>query len=199
MALSKIQTGLVDSQTNLTLTTPTLYVGGSGSANLFNDYEEGTFNIAVNVGGTDSDPLSMKYVKIGRMVQVDFQSSSSEQGGVWGPSSLTNAGSGTDIAISTTAGLGQLPFTPAYTGHSPVCSIRSIRTRSGTNLTTGERPVLCWKGGVTQLYMGALRDTDNRYTAYNAVNNGDTGATWEKTNTQSDIKFACTFTYYTND
>lgn len=78
MALSKIQTGLVDSQTNLTLTTPTistgLYIGGSGSANLLDDYEEGTWSpVATPSGGAfNGVTVSGKYIKIGNLVNLQY-------------------------------------------------------------------------------------------------------------------------------
>ena len=78
MALSKIQTGLVDSQTNLTLTTPTistgLYLGGSGSANTLDDYEEGDFTPTLTPGGGSYNGLTLtgKYTKIGRLVSVQM-------------------------------------------------------------------------------------------------------------------------------
>ena len=76
MALSKIQTGLVDSQTNLTLTTPTistgLYLGGSGSANLLDDYEEGTFTptMGSGSGSITTQSNSGQYVKVGNICMI---------------------------------------------------------------------------------------------------------------------------------
>ena len=78
MALSKIQSGLLDSQTNLALTTPNittgLYLGGSGASNLLEDYEEGTFDIRITVGGTlATDAVTCQYTKVGQLVHIDFQ------------------------------------------------------------------------------------------------------------------------------
>jgi len=78
MALSKIQTGLVDSQTNLTLTTPTistgLYLGGSVAANLLDDYEEGTFTPTI-YGSSGGTPVNGDgfYTKIGDIVKITVQ------------------------------------------------------------------------------------------------------------------------------
>lgn len=69
MALTQITgtgIGSVDS-----LTPTTIYLGGSGSANALDDYEEGTWN--PGVGGTATyDHQRATYTKVGNIVSVSF-------------------------------------------------------------------------------------------------------------------------------
>ena len=61
-------TGDLDA-TNLTLSGG-VYLGGTGSANLLDDYEEGTWTPTVNVGSAAN--LTGTYVKIGKLVTLQF-------------------------------------------------------------------------------------------------------------------------------
>ena len=98
MALSKIQSGLLESQTNLALTTPTittgLYLGGSGAANLLDDYEEGTWTPVMGPSGGSFGSQSAygRYTKIGNTVHA------------WGYGQVTNMGSAT-TGINSFSGL----------------------------------------------------------------------------------------------
>ena len=47
-------------------------VGGTGSANLLDDYEEGTFNCSTSSSGYSIASQGGKYTKIGRLVHVNF-------------------------------------------------------------------------------------------------------------------------------
>ena len=49
-----------------------LYVGGTGSANQFDDYEEGTWTGSVSVGGGTVSIAEEAYTKIGNIVHVMF-------------------------------------------------------------------------------------------------------------------------------
>jgi len=49
-----------------------LYVGGTGSANHLDDYEEGTFTPACGGSGTTYNAQTGRYVKIGRLVYFSF-------------------------------------------------------------------------------------------------------------------------------
>ena len=71
-----------------------IYLGGTGSANLLNDYEEGTWTPTIN-DGTISSPTG-RYTKIGRMVTVTYNYT------------LTTLGSSNSMLI-----VGGLPFTSA--------------------------------------------------------------------------------------
>tara|TARA_R110000822_G_C15312261_1_gene492975 strand:- start:251 stop:1111 length:861 start_codon:yes stop_codon:yes gene_type:complete len=62
-------TGDLDA-TNLTLSGG-VYLGGTGSANLLDDYEEGTWTPIINVGS--AVVLTGSYVKIGKLVTLQFK------------------------------------------------------------------------------------------------------------------------------
>jgi hypothetical protein len=47
-----------------------IYVGGTGSANHLDDYEEGTFTPAISGTGNSNNDNSGRYIKIGKMVTV---------------------------------------------------------------------------------------------------------------------------------
>ena len=50
------------------------YIGGTGSANYLDDYEEGTWTLAQGGQGTWSSPTFVgRYVKIGQMVRVTME------------------------------------------------------------------------------------------------------------------------------
>jgi hypothetical protein len=52
-----------------------IYLGGSGSANLLDDYEEGTWTPAIDPGVSYSGTLTLSgnYTKIGRLVWINFR------------------------------------------------------------------------------------------------------------------------------
>jgi len=60
---------------DLTLDTNGIYLGGTGSANYLDDYEEGTFTPDINLGISSPGYTEQKgnYVKIGRCVYVHLQ------------------------------------------------------------------------------------------------------------------------------
>ena len=82
-----------------------VYLGGTGSANLLGDYEEGTWTPGIQQGGFSSiTVLSATYTKIGRVVCAR--------------ASITFVGSGTTEALY----LNGLPFNVAVNGWTPgVC------------------------------------------------------------------------------
>jgi hypothetical protein len=76
-----------------------IYLGGTGAANLLEDYEEGTWTAGINYGSVVGTAATLSesggsYVKVGRMVTVHFEADVSN----------TNSGSG-DVYITG------LPFT----------------------------------------------------------------------------------------
>jgi hypothetical protein len=96
-----------------------VYLGGTGSANHFDDYEEGTWTVDI-IGSTTAGSYSSIsryawYVKVGRLVTVGF---------VFYGSSGTGAG---DIRISG------LPFTPA--GNTD--AVGSLQYNAGLDLPSG--------------------------------------------------------------
>jgi hypothetical protein len=77
-----------------------IYLGGAGSANALDDYEEGTWTPAVyQAGFTISNPTA-RYTKIGRLVTVTCDCD------------LSGTGNGNDMKISG------LPFTSLSAGHA---------------------------------------------------------------------------------
>jgi hypothetical protein len=75
MAISKITNTGIGTIDDITLSGG-LYVGGTGSANYLDDYEEGTFTLTI--GGSTTNPTTpvtntAHYTKIGSIVYCDFQ------------------------------------------------------------------------------------------------------------------------------
>ena len=81
-----------------------VYLGGTGSANLLNDYEEGTWTPTINDGVIAS--ATGRYTKVGRMVTVTYNYT------------LTTLGSSGSMLI-----VGGLPFTSANNAPGSVGSV----------------------------------------------------------------------------
>jgi hypothetical protein len=101
----------IDSSGNLSVSGG-VYLGGTGSANLLDDYEEGTFTptVTVDSGSVGSVAASGSYIKIGRSVTVSIY-----------------------ISIGTASGalinqVGNIPFTPENTNQQAVGSVRENAT-----------------------------------------------------------------------
>ena len=77
-----------------------VYLGGTGSANLLDDYEEGTWTPTLNAGFTASNINLASYTKIGRLVNIQVD--------------MTVTGTGTTADLY----MGGLPFTNASDGWS---------------------------------------------------------------------------------
>ena len=50
-----------------------IYIGGTGTANHLEDYEEGTWTPTAHSGGSGITTISATYTKIGRIVHVQFR------------------------------------------------------------------------------------------------------------------------------
>ena len=74
---------------DLTLDTNGIYLGGTGSANYLDDYEEGTFSPIFGGGTVSSGTVVGQYTKIGRMVHCVISLYEASISGASGPS-LTN-------------------------------------------------------------------------------------------------------------
>lgn len=87
-----------------------VYLGGTGSANLLDDYEEGTWTPVVDhVSGFSSATITQidaRYTKIGRQVTLEFQFSLNSSSG--------NVSAGDDIVLTS----GCLPFSPSFNAHA---------------------------------------------------------------------------------
>jgi hypothetical protein len=89
------------------------YIGGTGSANYLDDYEEGTWTPAFNTapsGGSISS-LAGQYTKIGRLVYVQLQVA------------------GSSIAIGSYARIQGLPFAATDDADTGTYTLGSIATR----------------------------------------------------------------------
>ena len=95
-----------------------VYLGGTGSANKLEDYEEGTHNITLNQGGVGVNSLyqTWRYTKIGRMVYIE---------GLF----LATSGGDTNVVKIN------LPFT--YLSRSGNTADQIIQTVGSYNVPTG--------------------------------------------------------------
>ena len=102
-------------------------MGGTGSANYLNDYEEGTWTPSINLdaGSISGSSTSGSYVKIGKQVTVTFN---------------VDVGTATSADI---ASIGSLPFTVENTTQKAVGAVReNVNTgymwhvRGNNNATT---------------------------------------------------------------
>ena len=171
-----------------------VYLGGTGSANKLDDYEEGTFEIKIVSGSFTSAARTCKYVKVGRQVTVTMGNGggTGSAGTYWGDNGQA---AGSNVSVSTATGYGQLPFTPAQICYGDFLQ-RSLRVRDGDTSGTHN---YCWAAGAAsaQLYVGVRRQNQNVYSVIQGQS--DTGIAIEKANAQSNVAMACTFTYYTDD
>ena len=106
-----------------------VYLGGTGSANHLDDYEEGTFSLTEVAGSITGDTSrSGGYVKIGRMVMIDFTIS------------------GSALTISSYVGFSGLPFTPLDPA-AGYTSTEDIDLANGVEATVGTNGILYLSGG----------------------------------------------------
>ena len=122
-----------------------VYLGGTGAANLLDDYEEGIFNVELWAGGTQLalSEYGGSYVKVGNLVTVNFEADCSN----------TNGASGS-LAVRG------MPFTIA-----DVLSPTGIEANGSVSYwqnwsTSINSPSLYAEGGTTLLYvMGSTSST----------------------------------------
>ena len=91
MALTKVTGNIVD------FSSSGVHIGGTGDANLLDDYEEGTWTPSVTAGAISGTSITYSgtYTKVGRMVYISF---------------VANNSAG-DINISSYAAISGVPFT----------------------------------------------------------------------------------------
>ncbi len=101
-------------------------LGGTGTANVLDDYEEGTWTPAVNATSgftnTDVDDDYSTYTKIGNMVYIRTH--------------LQFPNSSGNVAVEDYAYIRGLPFTPAVQDHTLMCGYRYSNTSNATGFTT---------------------------------------------------------------
>ena len=101
----------------LRITPNGLAIGGTGTANTLDDYEEGTFTPTVSVGNLGSDSNG-HYTKVGRLVTFTLLADS-----------LDNTSSSNDILIQS------LPFTSLSTAESSAHAVVACKNVNKSNLT----------------------------------------------------------------
>lgn len=117
MALSKIQSESI----NLDDDFAGMHFGGTGSANQFDDYEEGTWNVemydAISGGNASSTTVTGYYTKIGKLVTARF----------WAMNDISTSG-----LTSGNAAYFTLPFASSSTGRSTgSCTYELVNLGSG--------------------------------------------------------------------
>lgn len=167
----------------------------TAATNVLDDYEEGFFQVGIAVGGAEQPTRNCKYVKIGSVVHVVMQAT--EQNSPYFEDNTSGA-AGVTVRVNTTAGTGQLPFTPKYSDQGIMSFTRGVRQENGTS-AVGVTFGWGWQQGNTQLYLGAITTTGNEYNIYDGNVSSDAGVTLEKDNTYSNVVLASTFTYITDD
>lgn len=148
-----------------------VYLGGTGSANHLDDYEEGTFTVSSTRAGVgeDSGGWIAKYVKIGRLVHVTISTSD------WVRHDGSGYGSGQTFQINT-----NLPFVPSGQGGGRAAHTRTLANR--------ELISLAWRNGSSTIYLTECGSNNS----YNATNNVTTS------NTQTNITLTFSGSYYTS-
>ena len=152
-----------------------IYLGGTGASNHYDDYEEGEFTVTTARAGTTGDDtipsFTAQYVKIGRMVFIDFTKKGSTS--PYTRNGTGNYSSGQSVTITS-----NLPFTPN--------SSNSERLGWSRALSDYDRLAVGWRNGSTTMYLGT--GDDNNYVAHNSATTS--------TN-QSNVTIQCQFCYFT--
>ena len=122
MALTQITGSGIGQVTDIKL-------GGSGSANTLDDYEEGTWTpVFDNTSGfvtSSINAIDARYTKIGRQVTLEFEFSANSSSG--------NVAAGDDIVLTA----GCLPFTPSFNGHANGTVGAQASIGTGENVAMG--------------------------------------------------------------
>ena len=166
----------------------------TAATNVLDDYEEGTFNVGIKVNGAEQATEVCKYVKIGSVVHIFMQAGT--QNMPYFPDNTSGA-AGQTVRVNTTAGTGQLPFTPKHSDQGMISFSRGVRQDDGT-AWAGENFAWGWQQGNTQLYLG-VNAPGSKYNIYDGNLDGATTIMLEKDNSRSNVVLASTFTYLTDD
>ncbi len=138
MALTQITGSGIGQVTDIKL-------GGSGSANTLDDYEEGTWTpVFDNTSGfvtSSINAIDARYTKIGRQVTLEFEFSANSSSG--------NVAAGDDIVLTA----GCLPFTPSFNGHA------SGTVGAQASIGTGENVAMGYIGLASDNKLGLLFHT----------------------------------------
>lgn len=164
-------------------------------SNYLDDYEQGTFEVKINVNGSDSSTsTTCRYVKIGRMVMIEMIDDNSTN-----PYFLDSSSgvAGQPVRISTASGFGQLPFVPVSTGQGIMGFTRGIRSEDDDN-AAGQTFAWGWLKNSAQLYVGRVTSDGNEYNIYDGNVSNDTNVTLEKNQSVSNVVLSAQFVYYTD-
>ena len=152
-----------------------MYVGGTTSSHHFDDYEEGEFTVTTaraGLSGSETSPsFTAQYVKIGRMVFIDF----TKKGSTAPYTRNGSSGYSSNQAVTITS---NLPFSPN--------SSNSERLGHGRTLNDVDSLAVGWRSGSTVIYLGTC--DDNNYVKHNNATSS---------NAQSNVTIQCQFCYFT--
>ena len=178
-------------------------VGGTGSANTLDDFEEGTFDVKLRNYNTNTDTtgaVTCRYVKVGAMVMIMFPDGGTTQNGTFFSDYTNSGGQGAinhRFDVTTSTGFNALPFLPKGTGQSGVAWTRGLRSADDDSTGTNSFAV-GWKGGASQIHIGRITTDGAEYNIYDGVQSNDDSVYLEKDSTVSNVVFSCSFVYYTD-
>ena len=149
-----------------------VYLGGTGSANKLDDYEEGSFTVTStrNGVGEDTGGWRGRYAKIGSVVHVTISTNTYVR--------HLGSGYGTNQDFVITS---NLPFTPSSSGGSQVAHTRT--------LADPEKIALTWRANNAVIYLNQT-GLNNSYTVGNNV---------VTASTQTNITLIWSGSFYTAD
>jgi hypothetical protein len=149
-----------------------VYLGGTGSANKLDDYEEGSFTVTStrNGVGEDTGGWRGRYAKIGSVVHVTISTNTYVR--------HLGSGYGTNQQFIITS---NLPFTPSSSGGSQVAHTRT--------LADPEKIALTWRANNAVIYLNQT-GLNNSYTVGNNV---------VTASTQTNITLIWSGSFYTAD
>jgi hypothetical protein len=124
-----------------------VYLGGVGSSNKLDDYEEGTFSMTLSCNGT-TNTLLARYCKIGQVVTI---TNATTNYWILGPTAAGQA-----VTITTS-----LPFIPKVSGGIVCSQCRAVRSVDDRDERDGVMPVIAWRNGSTTIYLDATDQEPN--------------------------------------
>ena len=167
-----------------------VYLGGTGSANKLDDYEEGRFDILIADDNSGSETLSMRYTKVGQVVHVEGPNRGAAGSSNGQYAVLSNTGN-SNINITSS-----LPFVPLESGSviSPIHRNLELRSDGTTPISGYWRPMLAWQASSATLY---LADTRGSSAGEHGYWGGANGQTLRKEDSRTNIVLGFNFSYRT--
>ena len=178
-----VNTGLITASSGVA-------IGGTGSANTIDDYEEGEFAFTLTDNQSNSDTTNkMRYVKIGQMVFVEGPNRGTAGSNIQQYFVLGGSGAA-DGLITLTA---TLPFVPIESGSAISGIHRNLEKNDGSNANASGGawlPLLGWAAGSATLY---LSDTQSEKSYWAGVG----GHTLRKADNRTNVVMGFNFAYRT--